>query len=128
MSSNLRKSVRFSDFGRAECIEICPVPGVLEDISLTGCKIHYDAPVAVNLENDYEIHLRLSRSTAGSFVLMCHPQWQKQSEDGSTAVGFTFLHSPDSPSLESYIQQLQNEQNSQNYDDLLPQGDTCQFV
>lgn len=128
MSRNLRKNVRFNDFGRADCPSICPVPGVLDDISLTGCKIHYDAPVMVNLESDYEIHIRLSRASVGAFVLMCHPQWQKQKEDGSTEVGFIFLHSPDSTALENYIQQLQSEQIFQGYDDFLPQGDTCQFV
>ncbi len=128
MSRNLRKNERFYDFGRADCSLICPVSGILEDISLTGCKIHYDAPVMINPETDYEIHIRLSRASVGTFVLMCHPQWQKEKADGSTEVGFIFLHSPDSTALESYIKQLQTEQTSQGYDDFLPQGDTCQFV
>ena len=123
-----RKNYRFTDFGRAECSEICPVPGVLEDISLSGCKIHYDTPVTVSMENDYEIHVRLSRISADPLVLMCHPQWIKEGEDGSTSAGFLFLHSPDTPALEAYIRQLDEEKAASEIDSVLPPEDSCQFV
>lgn len=128
MSKDQRKNVRFNDFGRAECAEICPVAGVLDDISLTGCKIHYDTPISMDMENDYEIHLRLSRLPAGSLLMLCHPQWQRQDEDGSTEVGFVFLHSPDTPALETYIKQREDEKLSENIDSVLPEEESCQFV
>ncbi|WP_147613137.1 PilZ domain-containing protein [Treponema pectinovorum] len=128
MAQNLRKNVRFLDFGRAECEALCPVAGILDDISKSGCKIHYDAPVNLNMENDYEIHIRLSRENTEPFVLYCHPQWQKESADGTTEIGFSFLHSPDSAKLESYIKQLSEENYSSDFDSLFPQETSCQFV
>lgn len=128
MPKNLRKHIRYNDFGRAECAEICPVAGVLDDISLTGCKIHYDTPISLDMENDYEIQLRLSRIPSGSLSLICHPQWQRQNEDGSTEAGFVFLHSPDTQALESYIQQREDENVSEELDSVLPKEEKCQFV
>lgn len=128
MVQNLRKNARFPDFGRVECLDISPVAGVLDDISRAGCKIHYDAPVNLNMENDYEIHLRLSRGNSEPLVLFCHPQWQKESEDGLTEIGFSFLHSPDTPKLESYIKQLFEEKFSSDFNLDYPQQPTCQFV
>ena len=128
MTLNQRKAVRYNDFGRAECEEICPVAGVLGDISVSGCKIHYDAPVDINLENDYEIHLRLSRFISDPLFLMCHPQWQRELEDGAVEIGFVFLRSPDTLKLESYINQLQAEQKSSDLDSYIVQEDSCQFV
>ncbi len=128
MGKNLRKSLRFNDFGRFECNDICPMAGVLVDISLTGCKVHYDIPISLNMENDYEIHLRLSRFSNAPLVLMCHPQWQKEGDDGSFEVGFLFLHSPDTAALESYIKQLNDELKTEQFDSVLPQEDSCQFV
>ena len=128
MDFNFRKDIRFNDFGRAECTEISPVAGALEDISLSGCKVHYDAPVSINMENDYEIHFRLSRAGKDALVLMCHPQWFNQKDDGSSEVGFLFLHSLDSEALQSYILQLQKEEIVEKFDRIMPQGDTCQFV
>lgn len=128
MDFNFRKDIRFNDFGRAECTEISPVAGALEDISLSGCKVHYDAPVSINMENDYEIHFRLSRAGKDALVLMCHPQWFNQKDDGSSEAGFLFLHSLDSEALQSYILQRQKEEMVEKFDGIMPQGDTCQFV
>lgn len=128
MGKNLRKSIRYEDFGRAECDEICPMPGILDDISATGCKIHYDAPISLNMENDYEIRIRLSRFSAEPMVLMCHPQWQDEAKDGTSSIGFEFLHSLDTARLEQYIQQLSDEKASSEIDSILPQEDSCQFV
>ena len=127
MNANFRKDIRFSDFGRAECLQICPVPGALEDISLSGCRIHYEAPVSINLEDDYEIHFRLSRAGMESLVLMCHPQWLTQNPDGSTDAGFLFLHYMDSGALQAYILQRENEEKMENFEGIIPQGDSCQF-
>ena len=73
----MRAQERYTDFGRIECPEICIVNGVLDDISINGCKVHFAAPITINLENDYEVRVRLSRSSQEPLVLMCHPQWVK---------------------------------------------------
>ncbi len=104
------------------------MPGVLDDISLTGCKVHYDAPVTLVMDADYEMHIRLSRFSQETLVLMCHPQWTKEKEDNSTEIGFLFLRSPDTVRLEEYVKKLQQESASSDFDLILPQEDSCQFV
>ncbi|MBO5100427.1 MAG: PilZ domain-containing protein [Treponema sp.] len=127
MSSNLRKNIRFEDFGKVECSEICLVAGVLDDISVSGCKVHFDAPVTINMEDDYELKIRLSRINLDPFILLCHPQWQKE-DNGTTEVGFSILHSLDTSRLESYIEQLHTEKESLNNDLIMVEDDTCLFV
>lgn len=109
MFQNNRKSVRFEDFGRVECPEICPVAGFLDDISLNGCKIHFDMPVSLNMEDDYELKIRLSRFSTEIFTFFAHPQWERQNDGGSSEIGFLLLHSPDTSKLETYINELKKE-------------------
>ena len=103
-----RQHTRFEDFGKIECFDLSPVSGVLEDISLKGCKVHFDSPVSVNTENDYELKIRLSRVNLEPLLLIGHPQWVKSS-DLSTDIGFQFLRSRDTFRLESYINKLTSE-------------------
>ena len=126
MGAEDRKSERYEDFGRFECPEICMVHGVLEDISKTGCKVHFDAPISISRENDYDIRLRLSHSAQAPLALVCHPQWVK--DDGTSAdIGFAFLRSPDTARLESYVAMLHTETRPET-GDLLPKEEPCQFV
>ncbi len=105
-----RQHTRFEDFGKVDCAELSPVNGVLEDISLKGCKVHYDFPVEINTEKDYELKIRLSRSNLEPLVLIGHPQWVS-AQDLSIDVGFQFLRSRDTFKLESYIKNLTDEIN-----------------
>lgn|SRR5574344_248042 len=108
MCAEARKDVRYTDIGRVDCAELCVLPGVLDDISLQGCKIHYDTSVSVNMDNDYEVHIRPSRSVLEPIVLLCHPQWVR--DIGSTTeIGFKVLRSPDTAKLTSYIEKLHAE-------------------
>ena len=127
MVSELRKNARFEDFGRVECPEICVVSGILDDISLDGCKVHFDAPINLSLEDDYELRVRFSRFPQDILVLMAHPQWTK--EDGNmTSIGFAILRSPDTAKLDSYISQLKEEEARPVDADMLPEESTCLFV
>ena len=128
MSGDLRKDIRFEDFGRVECMELCPVSGVLDDISISGCKVHYDAPVTLDMENEYELKIRLSRATLKPLILVCRPQWYKTQSESSTQIGFYILRSPDTTRLQEYIQQLHEEQKSSELDAVLPKEEPCQFV
>ncbi len=108
MRADCRKNVRYTDIGRVDCADLCAIPGVLDDISLQGCKIHFDTSVAVNMDNDYELHVRPSRNVLDPIVLLCHPQWVR--DIGSTTeIGFLVLRSPDSAKLASYIEKLHEE-------------------
>ncbi len=125
MNSELRTQERYEDFGRVECPSICLVNGVLNDISKSGCKVHFDAPITLDLENDYEVRVRLSHSSQSPLVLMCHPQWVK--ENANTAdVGFSILRSPDTARLNDYVKALHAEANEP--DEILPQESPCLFV
>ena len=107
MKNEHRRSERFDDIGRVDALQICPLPGVLDDISLNGCKVHFPIPVSVDMDNDFELKLKLSAGNAShnSLLLLCHPQWQRT--DGfETQVGFKVLRSPDTRELESYIENL----------------------
>ena len=127
MQTELRKNTRFEDFGRIECEDLGPVSGILDDISMNGCKVHFDVPVNVNLENDYELHVRLSRFPTEELVLMAHPEWSKE-EDGTIDIGFSVLRSPDTGRLEKYVKQLYEEKADIDSDGIPQEEETCLFV
>lgn len=114
MANENRKEERFPDIGRVDAIDICSLPGVLDDISLSGCKVHFPVPVTVDEENDYEIKIRpASKCTQEPLVLICHPQWNKIKENNESQIGFAILRSPDTPQLTAYIE----ERKANNEDD-----------
>ncbi|MBP5284299.1 MAG: PilZ domain-containing protein [Treponema sp.] len=124
MNEEKRTLQRFQDFGRVNCSELCAVSGVLEDISLRGCRVHFDAIIAFDCENDYELNVRLSRDNLEPLELLCHPQWCK-CVNGMTDIGFEILRSKDSSRLENYIK-LISESNS---GDIPDTGNSqCQFI
>lgn len=107
----MRKAERYEDFGRVESDELCIVSGVLDDISLTGCKVSYTVPPTIDMEKEYEIKVRLSRNNSESLNLLVLPAWIKSDED-KTSVGFSILQSKDSAKLVSYINLLKNDAES----------------
>lgn len=101
-----RKDERYTDIGRVEAKELCALPGVLDDISLTGCKVHFPVPLSLDMENDYNITIKFSRNTKNNVLnLLCHPQW-KRSKGNETEIGFKILTNPNSKHLSSYISSL----------------------
>lgn len=119
-----RKSTRYEDFGRVECDDLSIVSGILKDISLKGCKVHFDMPVSFDPENEYDLKIRLSRSNLEPLELVCHPQWMN-TMNGATDIGFEILRSKDSSRLESYINLLTKD--SDNTTDFI-ENTSCQFV
>lgn len=120
MCGDNRKAVRYDDIGRVDAPDICALPGVLDDISLTGCKVHFPIPVTIDMENDYELRIKPSQKPAlNPLVLICHPQWKKES-DNESEIGFQVLRSPDSPQLAAYIEVLkQNADDPANVQDII---------
>lgn len=107
MAKEHRKEERFDDYGHVDAGELCTLPGVLDDISLKGCKVRFPIPVAIDMENDYHLNISLPhRNAATSLRLLCHPQWKQMSENG-TQIGFSFLRSMDTPLLKDYIRSLE---------------------
>ena len=101
-----RQNQRYEEIGRITAPEICALSGVLDDISLSGCKVHYSFPLTVDLDNEYEVKLSpLHHGEQAPLNLICQPQWVREAE-GNTYIGFKILYSPDANRLKDFIQQL----------------------
>ncbi|WP_407400091.1 PilZ domain-containing protein [Treponema sp.] len=126
MRKELRGEERYSEIGRVECEQISALPGVLDDISLSGCKVHFPFPANVDKENEYTIFIQLSRADfPDKLQLLCCPQWTFENEDEcQTEIGFSFLRSPDSPELARFIESLKNKNDPDDITSLIIEDDT----
>ncbi len=125
MGAETRESERFDDIGRIEAPELCPLAGVLDNVSKGGIKVHYSVPVVVDLENDYEIELTLARSASQVIELIVHPQWARE-KNGITEIGFKILPSKGIAQLVEYIEELDLENDSGIEDQIANFG--CQMI
>ena len=102
-----RQHPRYPEIGRIIAPEICALPGILDNISFTGCKIHFPVSVVVDLDAEYMIKIALSRSPDDTpLQLMCKPMWVKENQ-GNTQMGLQILYSPDDARLREFIAYLQ---------------------
>jgi len=109
-----RINTRFKEIGHFLAAELCMLPGIIDDVSLEGCKVHYQFPVTVDLTAEYDAQLSPSQNPAENPLhLKCAPQWVKDSED-KTEIGFKILYSPDGNKLQDFISHLEQK----NQDDL----------
>ena len=103
-----RNNVRYEDFARITCPDICFLQGVLLDISESGCKIRFPVPVTVDYDKDYEITIQPScKFGLNPFSTVIHPVWENDSSE-TPEVGFVILQSPGIPSLLKYLEILHN--------------------
>ncbi len=115
MKKDLREAKRFTEIGRVDCERICALPGVLEDISISGFSAHFPNPVFVDSEEEYTVFMTFSRQDfLRPLEFVCVPRWKNEYED-QTEIGFKILRSPDSPALAAFINSLQenSEENSE---------------
>ena len=126
MRKELRGEERYTGIGRVECEQISALPGVLDDISLSGCKVHFPFPANLDRENEYTLFIHLSRSDfPDKLQLLCRPQWVVENEaECQTEIGFSFLRSPDSPELARFIESLKQKKESDDITSLIIQDDT----
>ncbi|MDR1786706.1 MAG: PilZ domain-containing protein [Spirochaetaceae bacterium] len=118
MTADNRKSVRYNDVGRIDAGGTSLFPGMLLDISQTGCRCRFPCLIDFDEEEEYLLRILPShKNTSHSFALLGRPVWQKK-DDSSTTAGFEFLHSPDGKRLMSYIEQLKQEENNEEEDAL----------
>jgi len=102
-----RQSTRYSELGRVFSTELCALPGILDDISIDGCRVHFPIPVVVELENEYKIKIQLSRAPdEAPLQLLCKPIWVNDN-GGITNLGFQILYSPDDMRLRETIAELE---------------------
>lgn len=113
MNEENRQSTRYAEIGRVIAPEMCPLNGVLDDISLTGCKVHFPCVTDVNIEQEYNIKIVLSRAPEDEpLQLLCQPIWVKQLTE-STEVGLSNLYSPDENRLKEFISYLEGIQDDE---------------
>lgn len=125
MNSKERLSQRFEDIGRFLSLDLCALPGTLENISREGCKIHYSFPVSVDMNCDYEAKITFSRAANETLALICHPCWVK-SEGSGTDIGFQILPSTDYMRLEKYIKKLGSDSEDSLSDEI--SDSICQII
>lgn len=107
MTQENRQDVRYNEIGRVSAAEICPLSGILDDISSAGLKMHYPFPVVLDLEEEFNLKIApLHNSDSAPLHLLCTPQWVNEKE-GSTYIGFKVLYSPDANRLAEFILQLE---------------------
>ena len=107
MAEENRQNVRYEEIGRVISPELCALPGILDNISATGCRVHFPVNVIVDLESEFDVKISLSRSPEESpLQLLCKPQWVKECKN-TTQIGLTILYSPDAVRLNEFISSLQ---------------------
>ncbi|MCR4733587.1 MAG: hypothetical protein K5829_01085 [Treponema sp.] len=109
-----RQNTRYKEIGRFLAAKLCLLPGIIDDVSIEGCKVHYQFPVDVEVDSEYEAQLSPSQNPSDvPLKLICKTQWV-QKTDEMTYIGFKILYSPDGKRLSDFIQHLQ----SKNQDEL----------
>ncbi len=110
MSSENRQTPRYRDFARAWIGELSQFPGVLEDVSKTGCKVRFSHVFEVDTEREYLMTVHPARRTGvREFELLVRPAWVNE-RDNSLDVGFTILHSPGTRSHQDYVSLLSDSE------------------
>lgn len=118
MGNDNRQSERFKELGRVFAEQLCAIPGSLDDISDAGCKIHFPCVLNVDMEDEYELNISISRNfNETPLKLICQPQWTAEN-NGITQIGFKVLYSPDANRLKELIDLLKKESHGENFDEI----------
>lgn len=113
MSIDNRRNPRFREFARAKLAELCHLPGYLEDVSSTGCKVRFPHAFEVDKDQEYElVILPCLKFGLREFKLLVQPQWIKAEQD-AIEIGFTVLPSPDIKLFNRYVDLLSSQENSE---------------
>lgn len=106
MSREKRLTPRFRDFAKARVDELCQLPGYLEDISRTGCKVRFPHTFPVDAEREYTLTvLPAGKSGLKEFDLTVKPEWISPDAE-PFEVGFSVLCSPGLHQLRKYVEML----------------------
>jgi len=103
MSIDNRLVPRFRDFARARINELCCLPGFLEDVSKTGCKVRFSHVRELDTDREYTLTvLPALRSGIAEFSLTVIPQWISRIED-AVEIGFAVLPCPGIRHFSRYV-------------------------
>ena len=109
MKSERRSAPRYEEKGRIDAEDVCALPGVLDDISSTGCKVRFPVPVTIDMERTYELRLKMPyKELPSTMTLEGRPQWQHQNSD-SSSFGFSFVQTDDLQKLMEFIETLKEK-------------------
>ncbi len=116
-----RKDVRYKEMGHVEAPLICALSGVLEDVSLSGVKVHFPCPVILDDSKEYELKLKMSQKPKmPAITIFCKMEWSKVT-DVQTVFGFRIVKCDDKKLLEEYIDFLkESSQDDENIEDMIP--------
>ncbi len=107
MSVTKRNSCRFQDYARVDVGELSIFPGILENISLEGCRVRFPSHPEADTETEYTMVIHPTRKKGMQpFSLIGRPVWSVEHPD-SVEIGFILLKSPGSRQLAEYIDYLE---------------------
>jgi hypothetical protein len=103
MSIDQRQTPRIHDFAKACMPELTKLPGFLEDVSKTGCKVRFTDTFEIDMDQEYTLTVQPSlRSGIKGFDLVVSPQWARTETD-SMEIGFFVLHCPGTCPFNKYV-------------------------
>lgn len=106
MSKDNRGAQRFPDFARAEAGSISKLPGILQDLSRTGCRVKFPHVDSVDTSAEFVMMIIPSpEHKMDGFEIVVKPVWMAKSID-SCKIGFSVLNSVGTRDYLRYIEKL----------------------
>lgn len=103
-----RAQIRYEDCARVQAPNICSCPGVLVDISETGCRVRFPVPIEVQDFIEYELNIQPTcKQGLSPFSLTVRAIWVDKINDSFEA-GFSIIFVSESRHLKDYISALEN--------------------
>lgn len=104
-----RTVVRYEDFARINAPDICIFPGVLVDVSETGCRVRFPVSITLDYEMEYVLVVQPScKQGLQPFNLTVKPVWLDNVHDASEA-GFSIICSSDFRRMSRYLEVLERD-------------------
>ena len=104
--SENRVGKRYEDFARIEAPELCVLPGVLVNISKTGCRVRFPIPVENKTNSIFELNIfPCCKKDLKPFCVSAKPIW-KDCEQTNSEFGFSFVNSMEKTKLKNYLEVL----------------------
>ncbi len=104
-----RVGERYADFARIEAPELCVLPGVLVNISKTGCCVRFPIPVESRQDSLCEIRIQpCCKAGLKPFRVMAKQIWKICGAPNSE-LGFSFVNSMDPARLKNYLDVLRKD-------------------
>lgn len=104
-----RRAKRFEEMVKVTVPNLSQFSGVLMDVSKTGCRIHFNLFLNIEMGTEYEIIIFPVLAGESSFPLIGEPIWVQNTQK-STEIGFQFLRTTGIKVFEQYIDKLADKE------------------